>query len=522
MKLFSKSYKPVPVRRIFSIEINGKLRPLSIASSIDKIVQKAILIFLEPVFEKQFLNCSHGFWKNRSCHSCLSQIYYNWTGTKWFIETEFIDHLRQMSKQNLMSLINKNFFSYQISQIIFSLLKVGYIKFGASLVDSKLKHKKESFQGSLFSPLFCNILLHELDSFAVFYCNKVFHTRNNINLTSMKTCYGIRSFSLWRLTYIRYADSFLFGFIGSKKETVSILIIINWFVELLLGMVLNKNETHIWHHEKGVCFLGYKIWKKYGVNVKWEVDSLGRDRQNKSAKLNFSVPLEKLFLRYAERGFLQKVNRKSGDKFVGRRQDKWLFLNNDAAIVHKFNIVLKSIANYYSGSTQKSILSRLYFALKKSACLTIAHWNSKKHASWSKKKYGDNLIIPMTTKNGKTKTVELFKPRADKVKWHISIKGQLKNISVVPVGVPAPQRLSVVSSINNLSCAIFNCPNNAKEWHYIKHWKRIKKSKLQKKINDYTVKQIAVCKNHNLLINTGKYNSFSLKKLKGYIPSDFD
>lgn len=76
-KLASKTYKPAPVHRIFIPKSNKKMRPLSISSVLDKIVQKAILIFLEPVFEKVFLECSHGFRKNKSCHSCLSQIYYN-------------------------------------------------------------------------------------------------------------------------------------------------------------------------------------------------------------------------------------------------------------------------------------------------------------------------------------------------------------------------------------------------------------------------------------------------------------
>ena len=96
-KLAFKMYKPGPVSRIFIPKSNGKMRPLAISSTLDKIVQKAILIFLEPVFEKKFLKCSHGFQKNKSCHSCLSQIYYNWTGTKWFIEADFENCFEKLS-----------------------------------------------------------------------------------------------------------------------------------------------------------------------------------------------------------------------------------------------------------------------------------------------------------------------------------------------------------------------------------------------------------------------------------------
>lgn len=192
-----------------------------------------------------------------------------------------------------------------------------------------------------------------------------------------------------------------------------------------------------------------------------------------------------------------------------------MFLADDAAIVYRFDSVLRGIADYYSGSTQQSVLSRLYYALKKSACLTIAHRNSKRYATWIYNKYGKDLVIKTTTKDGKKKTVELLIPKVGKVKWHVSSKGQLNNILVIPIGVPIPQTLSVVCSAKDLPCAIFNCSNSASKWHHIKHRKRIKGKELQKKISAYTVKQIAVYKQHHQLIYSGKYDGPSLKKLKG-------
>jgi Type II intron maturase len=177
---------------------------------------------------------------------------------------------------------------------------------------------------------------------------------------------------------------------------------------------------------------------------------------------------------------------------------------------------------YYSGSTQQSALSKFYYALKKSASLTIAHRNSKRNANWTFKKYGKDMVIKTTTKDGKENVVELFVPKAQKVKWHDSTKGQLENVLVVPIGVPIPQTLSVVCSAKDLPCAIPNCPNKASEWHYIKHRKQIKGAELQKKITAYTAKQIAVCTKHHQLIHNGKYDGPSLRKLRGYTLSDFD
>jgi hypothetical protein len=230
-----------------------------------------------------------------------------------------------------MSLINKKLYNYRISQIINSFLKVGYINFGDSLIDSRLEHNIGIPQGALLSPFFCNILFHELDLFVKSLYNRISNNRKevfiieksknqvhyltttwanisnliknknfNININKLlepirfqgrtlkKSYYSIINNQQYKLMYIRYADDFLCGFIGPKSEAINILIYISHYVELALGMKLNIEKTNVRHHEKGVYFLGYKIWKNYGLNIKYE-------QKKNLARLNFSIPLEKLF-----------------------------------------------------------------------------------------------------------------------------------------------------------------------------------------------------------------------------------
>lgn len=558
-KFIFKMYKPKPIRRVFIKGFTNKMRPLAIVATLDAIVQKALLIFLEPLFEKQFLRCSYGFRENKNCHMCLSSIYYTWTGVKWFIEADFLHGFSTITHLNLMCLINQRFYNYDVSRIIALLLKAGYMRFGHT-VNSELEDNCRIFQGSLLSSFFCHILLHELDVFAITLCNNFSHSKKitfskgciklvrylnvfwentwylvNSRVNKTSSLFFFSSVALdavkkkiyekdytWRkLTYIRYDDDFLLSFIGKKKEAVSVLVLISHFVELLLGVRLNSKKTRVRHHEKGVYFLGYKIWKKYGSTFKKSLNFLNDIKCDKFARLNFSVPLEKLFLFYLRKGFIMKAKKKSAHKFVGRRQDRWLFLKSDAAVVYRFNEVLRRVSNYYSGSTQQSILSRLYYVLKKSAALTIAHRNSKKYASWTLKKYGKDISIKTQYKNGSSAIVRLFAPKVGKVRWHIENGGQLTDLLTIPAGVVATEISNPICSVRNCFCSIPNCLNTAIEWYTIKHRKIIKSHKAQKKSNAYIVKWIPICLKHYLSIYSGKYDGPSLRKLRGYILNTF-